>query len=97
MHKYDRELMKRGAAARKLIVDGEDPLDMLLAAVWPDHDWSESALYARLTKCPGCGGSDAACSECGNTGLVTAARQKLLAIEELASAVFSETQEEATG
>jgi hypothetical protein len=36
--------MKRAKAARKLVEDGENPLDMLLAAVWPDHDWSESAL-----------------------------------------------------
>ena len=93
MHKYDRELMKRGEAARKLIADGEEPFQMLLAAVWPDHDWSESALYARLTKCPQCGGTDAGCSECGNTGLITAARQKLLAIEEFASAVSAEAQE----
>ena len=93
MHKYDRELMKRGKAARQLIADGEDPLDMLLAAVWPDHDWSESALYARLTSCPRCRGADPACSECRNTGLVTAARQKLLAIEEFASGVFAEPQE----
>ena len=94
MHKYDRELMKRGEAARKLIADdGEDPLQMLLTAVWPDHDWSESALYARLTSCPRCRGADAGCSECGNTGLVTAARQKLLAIEEFASGVFAEPQE----
>ena len=93
MHKYDRELMKRGKAARQLVADGEDPLDMLLAAVWPDHDWSESALYARLTKCPRCGGNNIACNDCGNTGLITAARQKLLAIEELASAGFVEAQE----
>ena len=92
MHKYDRELMKRAKAARRLVADGEDPLEMLLAAVWPDHDWSESALYARLTSCPRCHGVDAGCSECGNTGLVTAARQKLLAIEEFASAVFAEPQ-----
>ena len=93
MHKYDRELMKRGEAARKLIADGEDPFQMLLAAVWPDHDWSESALYTRLTRCPRCGGEDPACSECGNTGLITATREKLLAIEEFAAGVFSETAE----
>lgn len=92
MHKYDRELMKRSKAARQLIADGEDPLDMLLAAVWPDHDWSESALYARLTSCPRCRGAVPAC-ECRNTALVTAAKQKLLAIEEFASGVFAEPQE----
>ena len=90
---YDRSLMKRGEAARRLITEGEDPFTMLLTAVWPDHDWSESALYARLTSCPRCHGADAGCSECGNTGLVTAARQKLLAIEKFASAVFAEPQE----
>jgi hypothetical protein len=85
--------MKRGEAARRLITEGEDPFTMLLTAVWPDHDWSESALHARLTRCPRCGGGDAACRECGNTGLVTSTRQKLLAIEEFASAVFADTQE----
>lgn len=93
MHKYDRELMKRAKAARQLVADGEDPLEMLVAAVWPDHDWSESALYARLTSCPLCRGADNSCSGCGNTGLVTTARQKLLAIEEFTSGVFAEPQE----
>jgi hypothetical protein len=92
MHKYDRGLMKRGEAARRLIGDGEDPFQMLLAAVWPDYDWSESALYARLTKCPRCGGDDSGCSECGNTGLITAARRKLLAMDGLAAAGFAEAE-----
>ena len=43
--------MKRGEAARRLINEGEDPFTTLLTAVWSDHDWSESALYARLTSC----------------------------------------------
>ena len=85
--------MKRGEAARRLVTEGEDPFTMLLAAVWPDHDWSESALYARLTSCPRCGGRDVACSECGNTGIITAARRRLLAIEELASATYAETRD----
>jgi hypothetical protein len=83
--------MKRGEAARRLINEGEDPFTMLLTAVWPDHDWSESALYARLTSCPRCAGAVVGCNECGNTGLITAAREKLLAIENLAAAVFAET------
>jgi hypothetical protein len=92
-HAYDNELMKRGEAARRLITEGEDPFATLLSAVWPDHDWSESALYARLTSCPRCRGADTRCGECGNTGLVTAARNKLLAIEEFASAVFAEQRD----
>jgi hypothetical protein len=87
-HTYDRTLMKRGEAARRLIVDGEDPFRMLLAVVWPDHDWEESVLLARLTSCPSCSDGIVGCHECGSTGLVTAARRKLLAIEELASAVY---------
>ena len=85
--------MKRAEAARRLINEGEDPFTTLLSAVWPDYDWSDSALYARLTSCPRCQGADTGCSECGNTGLVTAARQRLLAIEEFASGVFAEPQE----
>jgi hypothetical protein len=84
--------MKRGEAARRLI-EGEAPFTTLLTAVWPNHDWSESALCARLMSCPRCHGADAGCSECGNTGLVTAARQKLLTIEEVASALFADSQE----
>ena len=51
---YDRDLMRRGAAARECIIDGEDPYRMLLQVVWPDHDWSESARRAELAACPGC-------------------------------------------
>ena len=43
---YDKGLMKRGEAARRVIEDGEDPFRMLLQAVWPDHDWAESAMLA---------------------------------------------------
>jgi hypothetical protein len=75
-HIYDKTLMKRGEAARRLIVDGEDPFRMLLAVVWPGHDWSESVLLARL------------CEECGSTGLVTATRRNLLAIEDLAATMY---------
>jgi hypothetical protein len=84
-HIYDKTLMKRGEAARRLIVDGEDPFRMLLAVVWPDHDWAESALLARLTSCPSCSDGTVACSECASTGLVTVERRKLLIIEALAA------------
>jgi hypothetical protein len=60
--RYDRELMERGAAARQVIADGEDPFVMLLHAVWPDHDWAESAMLARLMACPTCRGSKSGCS-----------------------------------
>ena len=43
---------------------------MLLIAVWPDRDWSEGALYARLMECPRCDGART-CDECGSTGLVS--------------------------
>ena len=85
---YDKELMKRGGAARQLIEDGEDPFRMLLQVVWPDHDWDESVMLARLTSCPTCRGSVSGCVECGSTGLVTDERRKLLAIEDLAGALF---------
>jgi hypothetical protein len=87
-HIYDKTLMKRGEAARRLIVDGEDPFRMLLAVVWPDHDWEESVLLARLTSCPRCSGGIVGCQECGSTGLVTAARRKLLTIEALATYAY---------
>jgi hypothetical protein len=80
--------MKRGEAARRLIVQGEDPYRMLLAAVWPDHDWTESVLLARLTPCPRCAQGGPGCQECGSTGLVTATRRRLLGIEDLAAAVY---------
>ena len=82
--RYDRELMTRGEAARRLIADGEDPWVMLLAAVFPDHDWSESVLRAELASCPRCSDDSGDCPECGNTGLVTAARRKLRVIERVA-------------
>jgi hypothetical protein len=85
---YDRGLMKRGEAARRLIAQGEDPVRMLLAAVWPDHDWAETAVRTRLTACPRCSSNTAGCEECGSTGRVTLARRKLLAIEDLAEAVY---------
>jgi hypothetical protein len=80
--------MKRGEAARRLIADGEDPFRMLLTVVWPGHDWPESAMLARLTSCPKCSDDSAECSECGNTGLVTAHRRKQLTIEALATYVY---------
>jgi hypothetical protein len=80
--------MKRGEAARRLIAQGEDPVRMLLAAVWPDHDWAESALHTRLTHCPRCSDSTVGCQECGGTRLVTTTRRKLLTIEDLAAAVY---------
>ena len=84
MHgKYDKELMRRGAAARQLIEDGEDPFLMLLQAVWPDHDWAESAMLARLMACPTCRGSKYGCSDCGSTGLVTEERSRSLEMEAL--------------
>jgi len=86
--KYDKELMKRGVAARACIEDGEDPFRMLLEVVWPDHDWDESAMLARLTSCPTCRGSLAGCAECGSTGLVTEERSKLLSIDALAKLAY---------
>lgn len=82
--KYDRELMKRGMAARQLIEEGEEPFRMLLQAVWPDHDWEESLMLARLMECPTCLGSAPGCKECGSTGLITEERRRLLSIEGLA-------------
>ena len=86
--KYDKHLMRRGAAARDCIEDGEDPFRMLLQVVWPDHHWAESALLARLTACPKCRGSLSGCPECGSTGLLTEERRKFLAIDALAKAAF---------
>jgi hypothetical protein len=80
--------MKRGEAARRLIAQGEDPFGMLLAVVWPGHDWSESVLLARLTSCPRCAHGHGGCEECGSTGLVTATRRRLLAIDDLAAAMY---------
>jgi hypothetical protein len=80
--------MKRGEAARRLITQGEDPVTMLLAAVWPDHDWAEIAARTRFTSCPLCSNGAGGCTECGSTGLVTVARRKLLAIEELDAAAY---------
>jgi hypothetical protein len=85
---YDSDMMKRGQAARRLIREGEDPVRMLLAVVWPDHNWAESALHTRLMHCPRCSDCTVGCQECGSTGLVTTARRKLLAIEDLAAAVY---------
>jgi hypothetical protein len=84
---YDKTLMKRGEAARRLISEGEDPFRMLLEVVWPEHDWTESAMLARLTSCPQCDGT-LACGVCGNTGLVTTDRRRLLAIESLATYAY---------
>jgi hypothetical protein len=77
---YDAGLMKRGEEARRLVRQGEDPVRMLLAVVWPDEDWAELALDTPLNDCPRCSGGTVACDECGSTGLVTVARRKLLAI-----------------
>ena len=81
--------MKRGEAARRVIADGEDPFLMFLQVVWPDHDWAESAMLARLTTCPKCSEAKRGCAECGSTGLVTTERRKLLAIEDLAASVYA--------
>ena len=89
--RYDRELMTRGEAARRLIADGEDPWVMLLAAVSPDHDWSESLLHAELASCPRCSNDSSDCPECGNTGLVTAARRKLSVFERVAALAHAAT------
>ena len=82
--RLDSELMLRGAAARRLIADGEDPFRMLLEVVWPGHDWADSALRTRFSSCPLCADDTVRCAECGGTGLVTVVRRKLLAIEALA-------------
>jgi hypothetical protein len=86
--RYDRELMTRGEAARRLITEGEDPFRMLLTVVWPDHDWEASVLLARLKACPRCSDGTVSCEECGNTGLVTAARHQLLTLEALAAYAY---------
>jgi hypothetical protein len=86
--KYDKDLMRRGAAARDCIEGGEDPFRMLLQVVWPDRDWADSAMLARLTACPNCGGPTSGCPECGSTGLLTEERRKFLAIDTLAKAAF---------
>ena len=80
--------MKRGQAGRRLIREGEDPIKMLLAVVWPEHDWSESALLARFTSCPRCSDGAVGCTECGSTGLVTAGRRQVLTIEALAADAY---------
>ena len=80
--------MKRGEAARRLIAQGEDPVQMLLEVVWPGQDWGDSALRSRLTSCPACADGIVGCAECGSTGLVTTTRRQLLAIEALADRVF---------
>jgi len=85
---YDRALMKRGEAARRLIAEGEDPFRMLLAVVWPGHDWSESTLLATLTSCPMCSDGVIPCGECGSTRLVTATRREVLVCEALATHVY---------
>ena len=85
---YDASLMKRGEEARRLIRAGEDPVRMLIAVVWPDENWAELALSTLLTECPRCSGGTVTCEECGSTGLVTAGRRKLLAIEDLAAAMY---------
>ena len=85
---YDKKPMRRGAAARDCIEDGEDPFVMLLHAVWPDHDWAESAMLARLMGCLRCLDDGRSCDVCGNTGLVTEERKNLLAIEDLAKLAY---------
>jgi hypothetical protein len=87
--RYDRGLMKRGAEARRLIAEGEDPVRMLLAVVWPDHEWAESAVFARLAPCPTCSDDAGGCAECGSTGLVTAERRELLMAEALADYAYN--------
>jgi hypothetical protein len=89
--RYDKDLMRRGAAARACIDDGEDPFRMLLQVVWPDHDWEESVMLARLTACPKCQPSVSGCPECGSTGLVTEERNKLLAMENLQEVAYEAT------
>jgi len=86
--RYDKDLMRRGAAARDCIEEGEDPFRMLLQAVWPDHDWAESAMLATLTGCPKCSDSGRSCDVCGNTGLLTEERRNLLAMEDLAKLAY---------
>jgi hypothetical protein len=88
---YDKDLMRRGAAARACIDDGEDPFRMLLQVVWPEHDWAESAMLARLRACPKCRAFNSGCSECGSTGLVTEERSELLAMEKLANLAYQAT------
>jgi hypothetical protein len=85
---HHRAPMKRGEAARRLIAEGEDPFRMLLAVVWPGHDWSESALPATLTSCPMCSNGVIPCGECGSTELVTAARCEVLVGEALAAYAY---------
>jgi hypothetical protein len=86
--RLDSQLMLRGAAARRLIADGEDPIRMLLEVVWPGHDWAESALRARFTSCPVCTEHAIGCQECLGTRLVTIARRELLDIEAFATLAY---------
>jgi hypothetical protein len=88
---YDKDLMRRGAAARACIEDGEDPFRMLLQVVWPDHDWEESVMLTRLRACPKCRASVSGCPECGSTGLVTEGRGTLLAMEKIANLAYQTT------
>jgi hypothetical protein len=86
---YDKDLMRRGAAARECIAAGEDPYRMLLQVVCPDRDWSEAALLATLTWCPQCEGQGVmTCPECGGTGFVSTDRRKMLSIEALADFAY---------
>lgn len=73
--------MKRGAVARRLVSEGEDPFRMLAAVVWPGRDWAEDALRKRLVTCSACLGDGTGCDECGGTGLESFARQQWLADE----------------
>jgi hypothetical protein len=82
---YDKELMRRGKAARQCIEAGEDPYRMLLQVVWPEHDWADLALRTRFTSCPECSADADRCDECGSTGIVSEERSRLLAIEALAN------------
>jgi hypothetical protein len=69
--------MDRGAIARRLISDGEEPYRMLAAVVWPGRDWAEDARNARLEPCTNCAGR-IPCDHCGGTGLVSATRRTSL-------------------
>lgn len=73
--------MRRGAVARSLISEGEDPHRMLAAVVWPGRDWEADALRARLVTCSACLGDASGCARCGGTGLVSIWRLEWLTDE----------------
>lgn len=67
---YDRDLMVRAKAGRRLIRDGADPHQVLASVIWYARDWAGDAKKARFITCPECLGGPR-CGLCGSTGLVS--------------------------